>query len=433
METNMYFENKILNEKIYNEKLHNNMQVFIMPKKDFSKKYAVFATNYGSNDLEYINPHTQKHIRVNDGIAHFLEHKMFEMPDETNAFDEFAKYGADANAYTNFNMTAYLFSATNNFENALKHLISYVQTPHFTKENVEKEKGIIEQEIKMYDDNPDWQLFFNCLKAMYKNHPNSIDIAGTVESIYKITPEELYDCYSTFYSPSNMALFIVGDVDIKETMEIIKQTVKDDNMFDGQVKRIPAIETDELAQKQIIKELEVSIPMFCIGYKEKEETIKENYPRMKKEIEMDIINQIIFKKGSNLHEKLYGSSLIFSPLSADYTCSKDYGYITIDGESKDIEKVKQIILEEIENFKKNGVQKQEFERIKKQKLGSFIKVFDSVESLANMYLSMYFKEENLLEYYDYLKELKIEQINNRINKMFDKNQMAISIINPKSA
>lgn len=427
----MFYENKILNEKIYHEKLHNNMQVFIMPKKDFSNKYAVFATNYGSNDLEYINPHTKKHMRVNEGIAHFLEHKMFEMPDDTNAFDEFAKYGADANAYTNFNMTAYLFSATNNFNQSLKHLINYVQTPYFTDENVEKEKGIIAQEIKMYDDNSDWQLFFNCLKAMYKTHPNSIDIAGTVESIYKITKEELYDCYNTFYSPSNMALFVVGDVDIDETMDLIRQTVKDDNMFEGEVERISVKETDEIAQKQIITHLPVSIPMFCIGYKEKQAILNEDYPRLKKDIEMDLISQIIFKKGSKLHENLYDSSLIFSPLSVGYTSSKDYGYITIDSQSKDIEKTKQIILNEIEKFKREGIQKQEFERIKKQKLGSFIKVFDSVESLANMYLSLYFKDENLLKYYDYLNNLKLEDVNSRIKKMFDENQMVVSIVNPK--
>ncbi|MGP1411058.1 MAG: EF-P 5-aminopentanol modification-associated protein YfmH [Peptoanaerobacter stomatis] len=429
----MFYENKILNEKIYAEKLPNNLQVFIMKKEGFSKKYAVFATDYGSNDLEFISPHTKKQIRVNEGIAHFLEHKMFEMPDNSNAFDEFSKYGADANAYTNFNMTAYLFSATQGFKESLKHLIHYVQTPHFTDENVEKEKGIIAQEIKMYDDNPDWQLFFNCLKAMYKTHPNSIDIAGTVESIYKITPQELYDCYNSFYSPSNMALFVVGDVDIQETMQIIKDTVKDTNMFEGEITRIQVQETDETAKKEIQKELEVSIPMFCIGYKEKNDTINEDYPRIKKDIEMDIINQLIFKKGSKLHDKLYNSSLIFSQLSANYTSAKDYGYITIEGESKDIENTKNLIIEEIENFKKYGAEKEQFERVKKQKLGSFIKTFDSVESLANIYLSLYFKDENLLEYYDYLNELKIEDINSRLIKMFDKNQMVISIINPKTA
>lgn len=427
----MYYENKILNEKIYKETLSNNMKVFIMPKKGFNKKYAIFATNYGSNDLEFVSPHTKKQIKVNEGIAHFLEHKMFEMPDNTNAFDEFAKYGASANAYTNFNMTAYLFSATSGFKESLKHLINYVQTPYFTDENVEKEKGIIAQEIKMYDDNPDWQVFFNALKAMYKTHPNSIDIAGTVKSIYKITKQELYDCYNTFYSPSNMALFIIGDVDVDDTMTLIKSTVSNNNMFEGEVKRISPYESDEVRQHTIQTSLEVSIPIFCIAFKEKNESLNEDYKRIKKDIELDIICQIIFKKGSKLHEKLYNNSLIFSSLSASYTCNKDYGYLTIESESKDINKVVDIILDEIEYFKQHGVKKEDFERIKKQKLGSFIKTFDSLEQIANLYLSMYFKDEDLLEYYDYLKNLNIDDVNSRIKKMFDKEQMVLSIVNPK--
>lgn len=427
----MYLENKLLNEKIYNEKLHNNMQVFIMPKKGFSKKYAIFATNFGSNDLEYINPHTKKHMRVNDGIAHFLEHKMFEMPNDTDVFEEFARLGASPNAYTNFNITAYYFSATKNFEPSLKHLINYVQTPHFTDENVEKEKGIIAQEIKMYDDDPNWRVFFNSLKAMYKEHPNSIDIAGTVDSIYKITKEELYDCYSTFYSPSNMALFIVGDVDIDSTMNIIKSTVKDANMFEGDVQKIPANETDDMRQKEIVQEFEISTPIFCIGYKEKISSLNEEYPRLKKEIEMDIINQIIFKKGSKLHDKLYNSSLIFTQLDVSYTSFKDYGYVSIESESNDVTKTKNIILEEIEKFKKQGVNQDEFNRIKKQKIGNFIKSFDSLDNISNNYLMMYFKGCDIFEYYDYLEQITIQDINKRILSFFDEKQMVISIINPK--
>ncbi len=427
----MYLENKLLNEKIYNEKLHNNMQVFIMPKKGFSKKYAIFATNFGSNDLEYINPHTKKHMRVNDGIAHFLEHKMFEMPNDTDVFEEFARLGASPNAYTNFNITAYYFSATKNFEPSLKHLINYVQTPHFTDENVEKEKGIIAQEIKMYDDDPNWRVFFNSLKAMYKEHPNSIDIAGTVDSIYKITKEELYDCYSTFYSPSNMALFIVGDVDIDSTMNIIKSTVQDTNMFEGDVQKIPANETDDIRQKEIVQEFEISTPIFCIGYKEKISSLNEKYPRLKKEIEMDIINQIIFKKGSKLHDKLYNSSLIFTQLDVSYTSFKDYGYVSIESESNDVTKTKNIILEEIEKFKKQGVNQDEFNRIKKQKIGNFIKSFDSLDNISNNYLMMYFKGCDIFEYYDYLEQITIQDINKRILSFFDEKQMVISIINPK--
>ena len=179
--------NTMFGEQLFHTKLENNLNVFFMPKKGFTKKYAVLATDYGSNDLSFISERSGEQISLNHGIAHFLEHKMFEQPDGSDAFGEFAKYGANANAFTNFNMTAYLFGTTDNFYGALEHLLSYVSQPHFTDENVKKEQGIIAQEIKMYDDNSDWRLFFNTLKAMYIHHPNSIDIAGTVESIHRIT------------------------------------------------------------------------------------------------------------------------------------------------------------------------------------------------------------------------------------------------------
>ena len=427
----MFKENKILNEKVYNEKLHNNMQVFIMPKKGFSKKYAIFATNFGSNDLEYVNPHTKKRMRVNDGIAHFLEHKMFEMPDESNVFETFAKFGASPNAYTNFNMTAYHFSTAENFIPALKYLITYVQTPHFTDENVEKEKGIIAQEIKMYDDEPNFRVFFNMLWAMYKTHPNSIDIAGTVDSIYKITKEELYDCYNTFYSPSNMALFIVGDVEIESTMTAIKESVKDKNMFEGCVERILTKESDDVRQKEIVQEFEISLPIFSMGFKEKNSSVNSGYPLLKKETEMEIINQILFKKGSTLHDKLYKSSLIFDSLYASYTCNKDYGYVSIESESSDVEKTKSMILEEIRYYQKNGVPKSDFERIKRQKTGLFIKAFDSPEYLSNIYLSMYFKGYDIFDYYECLNNINLDDVNYRLKEMFDENQMVMSIVNPK--
>ncbi len=423
-------KNELLNEQVYQEKLDNNMNVFFMPKQGFTKKYAVLATDYGSNDLEFISPHTNKKIRVNEGIAHFLEHKMFEQPDGSNAFDEFAKIGANANAFTNFNMTAYLFSSTENFNEGLKHLISYVQEPFFTNENVEKEKGIIAQEIKMYEDNADWKLFFNTLKAMYKVHANSIDIAGTVESIYKITADELYDCYKTFYSPSNMALFIIGDLDKDEIMNIVKSTVKNDFMFDGEIKRIEPIETDEVREKEIIEELDVSVPMFSIGFKDKKEVLgKENL--MKKSIVTELILDILFKKGSQLYDKLYREGLVFGGLSSDYTEHIDYGYTIVSGETRDLETVKKEIFATIEVAKSDGISSEDFERAKKKKIGSFIKLFDSIEFIANNYLSYFFKGMDILEYYEVLKTIEIADLNVRLKEHFDLEMSAISIINPK--
>ena len=211
--------NELLKEELYYEKLENGLDVYFMPKRGFTKKYAVLATNYGSNDLEFIPIGETEAIRVNEGIAHFLEHKMFEQPDESDAFEKFSKWGANANAFTNFTTTAYLFTTTENFYDCLEHLLDYVQTPHFTDENVEKEKGIIAQEIKMYDDDPGWNVSFNAIKAMYVNHPVRVDIAGTVDSVYKITKKEFDLMKQGVYFVNNARGALVCEHDLIEALD----------------------------------------------------------------------------------------------------------------------------------------------------------------------------------------------------------------------
>ena len=201
--------NKKINEKLFYTETKNGLKLFFMPKKGYTKKHAIFSTDYGSIDNIFIPIKENKPCQVPEGIAHFLEHKLFEEPD-SNIFEKFSKMGADVNAFTNFNQTSYLFTSTEYFYENLELLIKFVQNPYFTDENVEKEKGIIAQEIKMYEDSPNWRVFFNLLKAMYINHPVKIDIAGTVDSIQTINKELLYKSYNTFYHPSNMVLFIIG-------------------------------------------------------------------------------------------------------------------------------------------------------------------------------------------------------------------------------
>ena len=199
-------ENKNVKEKLYIEKLENGLNILIIPKKDIKKKYVMFATNYGSVDSQFIVPGQTEITKVPDGIAHFLEHKMFEQESGKNSLDVLTALGVNANAYTTTDYTTFLFEATNNFYPALDELMDYVQHPYFTDENVEKEKGIIGQEIQMYNDYPEWIVYMNAIKNMYKNNPVNIDIAGTIESISKIDKEVLYKCYNTFYNPSNMIM-----------------------------------------------------------------------------------------------------------------------------------------------------------------------------------------------------------------------------------
>lgn len=422
--------NDILKEELYYEKLENGLDVYFMPKPGFNQKYAVLATNYGSNELEFIPIGETEKIRVNEGIAHFLEHKMFEQPDGGNAFDKFSKWGANANAFTNFTMTAYLFSTTENFYESLEHLIDYVQTPYFTDENVEKEKGIIEQEIKMYDDDPDWNVYFNCLKAMYVNYPARIDIAGTVDSIYKITKEELYKCYNTFYNPGNMALFVVGDLEVDKVMKVVKEA----NNYDVQKlsQKIEVFYPDEpetVKEKEIVQKFPVSMPMFNIAFKDNKVGIRGN-ELLKKEVITDILIDMIFKKGSSLYEDLYMKGLINENFGAGFSSQVDYAFTIIGGDSKDPREVKRVILEFIDKYKKEGLLEDDFERSKKKKIGNFLKYFDSVNFIGNNFIAYNFKGINMLDYLDVVKEITFEEVEERLNSHFKEEFCTISIVEP---
>ena len=422
--------NELLKEEVYYEKLENGLDVYFMPKHGFTKKYAVLATNYGSNELEFVPIGEDKKIRVNEGIAHFLEHKMFEQPDGGNAFDKFSKWGANANAFTNFTMTAYLFSATDNFYESLEHLIDYVQTPYFTDENVEKEKGIIEQEIKMYDDDPEWNVYFNTLKALYVNYPVRIDIAGDVDSIYKITKEELYKCYNTFYNPGNMALFIVGDLDKDKVIDVVKNVNHYDvERLSTEIEKFYPNEPNHINQKEIVAKFPVSMPMFNIAFKDYNVGIKGN-ELLRKEIITEILTDMLFKRGSKLFEDLYMKGLINDNFGGGFSSQIDYGFTIIGGDSKDPRKVKEIILEYIQKYKVEGLCENEFERIKKKKIGNFLKYFDSISFIANNFITYKFKDINLLDYVDVLKSVTFDEVNERLKSHLNEENCVISIVEP---
>ena len=425
--------NDIIKEELYFETLENGLRVYFMPKRGFVKKYAILATDFGSNDLEFVPKGECDRIRVHEGIAHFLEHKMFEQPDGGNAFDLFSKYGASANAFTNFNMTAYLFSATENFNECLTHLIDYVQTPYYTEENVEKEKGIIAQEIKMYDDDPSWQVYFNALKAMYQKHNVRIDIAGDVDSIYKITPDELYKCYNTFYNPSNMILFVIGDLDENEVMDVIKKSNHSDiEKIEGKIQRFPNEEPKEIAQKEIVEKYQVSMPMFNIAYKDEDVNLRGK-ELLKKEVVSDILCDMIFKTGSELNEDMYMKGMVNDSFYGGFYSEVEYAFTLISGEGKDPHKVKDTITEYLERYKKEGLSRVGFERAKKKKIGEFLKYMDSMEFIANNFISYAFKDVNILDYLEVLKEVEFEDVENRLRTHFKEENCVISIVEPIEA
>ena len=320
-------ESTKIKERAFIEKLDNGMTVIIVPKTNLEKKYIIWGTHFGSIDNRFIMPSTGEEVFIPDGVAHFLEHKMFEQPDGTNSLDTLMALGLEANAYTTNDHTAYLFECTNNFYEGLDELMDYVQHPYFTNENVEKEKGIIGQEIKMYDDEPSWRLYMNAMDCMYKENPIKIDIAGSIESISKITPEVLYKCYNTFYNPSNMVMVVCGNFEPENLLkEIKKRLLKKEEQ--GEIKRIYPDKEEKINMQYKEVEMEVSLPIFSIGYRDMEGMTEDI---VKKHIAIEILLNMIIGKSSDTYKELYENGNLLSKPDMDYEFSNEYAHILISG------------------------------------------------------------------------------------------------------
>lgn len=421
-------ENIKLKEKLYVEKLENGLTVMILPRKTTQKKYAMWGVNFGSIDNHFINPDNNKEIKIPDGVAHFLEHKMFEQENGVNSLDALSSLGVDANAYTTNDYTTYLFECTDNFYEALDELMDYVQHPYYTDENVEKEKGIIAQEINMYDDYPTWKVYMNAMECLYHNNPVKLDIAGTIESITPITRETLYDCYNTFYTPSNMLMVITGDFEPERLIQELKnRIVKNENK--GEIKRIYPEEPEEINKEKIEAVMDVNNPIFVIAIKDK--TLENETEQVKKHIAIEILLNIIVGKSSKLYKELYETGMVMAPLDLDYEFSKQYAHIAISGQSNEPEKVMEELKKEIEKLKKEGLEKQQFERIKKKIYGNYITEYNDISGVARMLMADYFKGINSFEYIENHKQVTKEYAEKILKEIFDENKMVISIVKGK--
>jgi len=428
MELN-YKKSDITGEELYYGKHSSGLGVYIIPKNDYSKTYAIFGTRYGSVDSDFVVPGESEVTSVPDGIAHYLEHKMFDQPDGSNVFDKFSKYGGNANAFTSFNVTAYLFSATSNVEENLETLMDYVQSPYFTEESVQKEQGIIGQEIRMYDDSGSWKLFFNFLNCLYKEHPVKKEIAGTVESISDITADYLYKCYNTFYNLSNMSIVVVGNVDAKKIAEVIEKGVKKNEPFEEEIKKIYPEEPKEIAKSYAEQNLSVAQPLFMLGFKDTD-TGYGGEKLLKKNIEMDILLTMLFGKSSKLYKDLYEKGLINNSFSFEYTMQPDYAYSSIDGESSDPKAVYDAVMEEVERVRKDGLSEEDFNRIKKVVWGKYIRSHNDVEDYAVAFMQMLFMDIDYFNFIDAYNSVTFEDVKNRFEKHFVKERSALSVINP---
>lgn len=419
-----------LKEKLYYERLPNGLKVFVLPKPGFQKTFATFTTRYGSID-NHFEIEGKGQMRVPDGIAHFLEHKMFEEP-EGDVFAKFASQGASANAFTSFDRTSYLFSATENIPDNLQTLLDFVQNPYFTDENVEKEKGIIGQEINMYRDNADWRIYYGLIEALYSKHPIHIDIAGTVESISHITKETLYDCYRAFYHPANMVLFVVGGVEPEEILTLVKENQQNKPYAPWrEISRFVEEEPLEVREKKRQSTLPVALPKCLLGIKEKAEG-KDGEELLIEECRMKLLFDMLFSQSSALYQKLYDEQLITDNFGFEYQCSPDYAFSIIGGDTPDPDLLVKRIQEEIESLKEKGFDPTDFERSRRKKIGGFLRMMNSSEAIAHEFTKYRFRHADLFRVLPVYESISLEEVNRKFAEHFDWNQMAVSVVTGES-
>ncbi|AEV69007.1 EF-P 5-aminopentanol modification-associated protein YfmH [Acetivibrio clariflavus] len=420
-------EYKNIDETMHIYEHRSGLKCFVIPKRGYSKKFATFATHYGSINNQFIVPGESEITTVPDGIAHFLEHKLFEQKDGS-VMDKFSQLGSNPNAYTSFAQTAYLFSCTDKFDENFRLLLNYVQNPYITEESVEKEKDIIGQEIRMYEDNPNWRVFFNLLRGFYVNNPIKIDIAGSIESISKINKDILYTCYNTFYHPSNMIIVVVGDVDAPKVFEQVEKSISV-SASKPEIKRIFPDEPDKINESYVEQKLAVAMPLFQMGYKDSGFCSK-GMDCLMRETAVKILLEMIMGRSSKLYNDLYNEGLINNTFEFDYTIEENYAYSAFGGESKDPLKVKEKVLEEITSLQQSGLNMETYERIRRAQKGRFVKQFNSVERIAHNFVSVYFKEVNIFDYMEVYDKITFEYVNKVFREHFAAERLAISVIKP---
>ena len=417
-----------LGEVIRKATVKGGLPVYVLPKKGFNKKYATFATKYGSVDVRFEIPETGEVLQVPDGIAHFLEHKLFE-EEFGNVFDEFARLGASTNAYTTYTTTTYLFSTTDNFYECLRILVDFVQRPYFTDENVEKEKSIIEQEIRMYEDMPEVRVGSNLMRALYVRHPVRIDVVGTVESVRRITKEMLYKCYQTFYHPSNMALFVVGDVDPDRVFDEVAGRVKESKPRTRPITRFFPEEPGAVGEHLVVQNMVVATPLIEMGFKDPEVGLGGR-ALLRKEVATRVLLEVLFGRGSEVYAELYEEGLLNDKFGSAYEAELEFAASFIGGESREPERLRDRLLGYIRKAKQNGLDRDAIERARRKLMGEFVSLFNSPEKLAYRFNAYHFKGINLFEYLEALREVTPEGIEERLNRHFDEERHAVSVIYP---
>ncbi len=422
------FKSELLCEEYLKIRHPSGLDIYIFPK-DMTTTYALFGTRYGSvNNSFRIGDGPV--VTVPDGIAHFLEHKLFFNEDGSDSFERFSEYGADSNAYTSFNKTAYLFSCTDHFEESFAELLEFVTHPYFTEESVASEVGIISEEIRMYNDHPGDRCFYGMLEGMYEKHSVRRNICGSAESIRQITPELLYNCYHAFYQLSNMALILCGNLDVDTVLKIA------DEHLPHECHRIPVetvnenkTERPEAFKSKVVRKMQVSKPIFNIGFKDTD-IPEDGAERQKKDAAMSILHEMLFSRAGELYNSLFDAGLISPGFSYGYNSSESCAYHSLAGESDHPEEVLRVVRAYLDKKAKEGLSREDFERGRRVMYAEFVKGFDSTESIANTLFNFICEDGELLSYATDLENVTFEEVCRLFSSAFDEKTTTLSVVLP---
>lgn len=422
------FEYKQIGEVLYKKVLDNGLTVFINHKKGLNKVFATFITNFGANDITFIPIDGSDYITVPFGVAHFLEHKMFEMPNGVDASNLFAQLGADSNAYTDYNVTAYTTSCTSNVNQVITTLLDFVQTPYFTDENVKKEQGIIIEELKMYQDTPSDRLHHYLMRNMYKTSTLREDVVGTKESIKSINKDILYTCYNTFYHPSNMFLTISGDVDVLETIKLVEENQSKKTFPKlNKVKCKYNIEDNVVNKKYGISKMDIVMPKISVGVKLPVFEYEKN-EALKIELVVKIMLENYFGMCSDNYQYMLDNELING---FGYSCNFDLkcSYIKLSASTFKPKEFSKFVKKELLKFKDFEIDEEIFNNMKKAILGNCLRAFDSEEYICTSYVDNLFKNGNIFECIDIINSITIDDLK-AMGKYFNSESFTEYILEP---
>ncbi|MCL2699756.1 MAG: insulinase family protein [Defluviitaleaceae bacterium] len=413
--------NGVLNERIYFKHLSNGVKCYIIPKLGYVEQQAMLGINYGS--VDYAFSVGGKKYNHPAGVAHFIEHKMFE-DKEINVFERFMSLKASVNAFTNFTTTAYYFSTSENFYECLRLLFEFVQRPYFTRENVEKEKPIIVQEIEMYEDNPFWVMYFNLLGALYKESPIRQKIAGDAGDIQHISIEALQQAYRAFYRPENMVICCVGEVNPEQAVETVEECVRVPSGKFPAVSRDYGKEPKHAVERCKEKKMALARPMFQLGFKDTDFTT----PYAAKTVATKILLDMLFGESSDFFENLYTRGVVDSPFALEYQAGSFYGTVICTNSADRPQEAADLVLDEISRVRIDGLDRKQFERIKRKHMGRFIRGFNSIDKISHGQLELAFRGIDLFDMLQAYQKITFARVCERFERVFREDNHAASII-----